>query len=153
VRWLEHRVPPPVVALAAAALMWLLARFVPLAGASLPGGAIVACGVAVAGLGIAVAGVPEFRRARTTVDPFHPAKASALVRSGIFRRTRNPMYLGMSVILLGWMLWLAEPLTLAGPLIFVLYMNRFQIGPEEKALQTLFGEEFADYQRTVRRWL
>jgi protein-S-isoprenylcysteine O-methyltransferase Ste14 len=152
-RWLEHRVPPPVVALAAAALMWLLARYVPIADASFPGHTIAAIALALLGLGVALAGVLEFRRLRTTVNPLHPEKASALVRGGIFRRTRNPMYLGMCMVLLAWALWLAELLALAGPLLFVLYMNRFQIGPEEKVMRKLFGAEYVDYERTVRRWL
>lgn len=130
--------------------MWGLARILPLADSSFPIAAIV---VALGGLGIAVAGVLEFRRARTTVNPLRPEQASVLVQGGIFRHTRNPMYLGMCLILIAWALWLAEPLALAGPALFVLYMNRFQIGPEENAMRALFGAEYADYQRAVRRWL
>jgi protein-S-isoprenylcysteine O-methyltransferase Ste14 len=105
------------------------------------------------GIAIAVAGVREFRRARTTVNPLTPAAASAMVRSGIYRHTRNPMYLGMLLMLAGWAVWLASVAALAVLPAFVLYLNRLQIEPEERALASLFGRDFEDYRRSVRRWL
>ncbi|MDR6576679.1 protein-S-isoprenylcysteine O-methyltransferase Ste14 [Pseudomonas extremaustralis] len=82
-----------------------------------------------------------------------PQQASALVEAGIYRYSRNPMYLGFAIILAAWALVLASPLTLLGVVAFVLYMNRFQITPEEWALEALFGESFARYRARVRRWL
>ncbi len=102
---------------------------------------------------MAVAGVREFRRASTTVNPLTPAAASAMVRSGIYRHTRNPMYLGMLLVLAGWAAWLASVAAVAVLPAFVLYMNRLQIEPEERALASLFGSDFEDYRRSVRRWL
>lgn len=114
-------------------------------------GAIV---LLLAGAGIAAAGGIAFRRAQTTVNPLTPEKASALVSGGIYRLTRNPMYLGFALFLLAWALYLASPVALlVGPSCFVLYLNRFQIAPEERALEKLFGEEFASYRQQVRRWL
>jgi protein-S-isoprenylcysteine O-methyltransferase Ste14 len=107
----------------------------------------------VAGVAVILAGVWEFRAARTTVDPLHPASASAMVQSGIYRRTRNPMYLGMLLALAGWSVWLASPAAMTVLPAFVLYLNRFQIAPEEQALAALFGAEFNQYRRSVRRWL
>jgi len=133
--------------------MWVAARVGPAAGFTLPAGRIMAACLAVAGVIIALLGVVSFRRAKTTVNPLDPAAASALVVSGIYQLTRNPMYLGLLLVLLGWALFLANALTFVFPVAFVFLMNRLQIIPEEKALAALFGPGFADYQSKVRRWL
>jgi protein-S-isoprenylcysteine O-methyltransferase Ste14 len=106
-----------------------------------------------AGTTISVAGKLQFSRKGTTVNPMAPERASALVTVGIYRYTRNPMYVGFLLVLLGWAAWLANPSTLIGPAIFVLYMNRFQIAPEERVLGKLFGSAYADYTARVRRWI
>jgi protein-S-isoprenylcysteine O-methyltransferase Ste14 len=149
---LEHRVPPPLVAIAAAILMWGISRAIaPLAHST--GATAVAVAVALAGLACAVAGLLAFSRARTTTNPFRPAEASALVTGGIYRFTRNPMYLGLLLVLLAWAIYLASLAAVVVLPLFVGYMNRFQIGPEERALSALFGEEYAAYCGRVRRWL
>jgi protein-S-isoprenylcysteine O-methyltransferase Ste14 len=79
--------------------------------------------------------------------------ASALVTGGVYRLTRNPMYLGLLLDLLAWAVFLWAPLALAVLPIFVLYIHRFQIVSEERALSSLFGSEYADYKQLVRRWL
>ena len=106
-----------------------------------------------AGAAASIAGVAAFRRARTTVNPLKPDSASSLVDSGIYRLTRNPMYLGFALALLGWGIFLSNPLSLAMLFVFVGYMNRFQIVPEERALESLFGDAFKAYRSKVRRWL
>jgi protein-S-isoprenylcysteine O-methyltransferase Ste14 len=113
----------------------------------------VAVALAAAGVAIALAGVAEFRRSRTTVHPQHPEKASAVVTRGVYRWTRNPMYLGLLLALAGWSIFLANLAALAGLPLFVAYMNRFQIGPEERALSAKFGPAYASYLVSVRRWL
>jgi protein-S-isoprenylcysteine O-methyltransferase Ste14 len=150
---LEHRIPPPVVGLLCAGAMWLLAKETP--ALDLPGGVRVSAAVLIlaAGLFVMLAGVVSFRRARTTVNPLKPEEATALVTSGVYRYTRNPMYLGMLMVLVAWALFLASPAALAGVLAFWAYIGRFQICPEETALAGLFGSAFADYTRRVRRWL
>jgi len=100
-----------------------------------------------------LAGVRYFRRAKTTVNPMKPESASALVASGIYRYSRNPMYLGFLLMLLGWALWLSNASALLLLPAFVLYMNRFQICPEERALLSLFGPDYMQYRARVRRWL
>ncbi|MBG6289848.1 isoprenylcysteine carboxylmethyltransferase family protein [Pseudomonas nitroreducens] len=105
------------------------------------------------GAAVCLAGVLSFRLARTAVNPLRPETASALVSSGIYGHTRNPMYLGFAIALVAWAFYLASPVALLGVVGFVLYMNRFQIGPEEQALASLFGEAFAAYRTRVRRWL
>jgi protein-S-isoprenylcysteine O-methyltransferase Ste14 len=152
--WLHNRIPPPLIASLCGLLMWLGARHWP-GGQELPLNWRLGLALPVLLLGIAVclAGVLSFRRARTTVNPLKPQSASALVDSGIYRHTRNPMYLGFAMLLLAWTLFLAWPPALLGVAGFVLYMNHLQIAPEEQALSRLFGEDFARYCTQVRRWL
>lgn len=133
--------------------MWLLARELPQYRIPAPGATEAAILLACLGAAIDLAGLAAFRKARTTINPLRPEKASSLVRSGIYRYTRNPMYLGMLVLLLAWSAYLAHPAAFAMLPLFVLYLNRFQIAPEERALARLFGAEFDDYRRRVRRWL
>jgi len=153
VRTLELKVPPPAVALLVSVAMWGIS----LATSRFELSAVVrntaALAIALAGVGFAVSGILTFRRARTTINPLKPEDASSLVTSGVYRLTRNPMYLGLGLVLLAWAFFLSAPLAFLGPVVFVLYMNRFQIAPEEGMLAKLFGPEFADYQAKVRRWL
>lgn len=152
-RWLEHKVPPPVVGAVIALLMWGLSKL----GTPLPLGDLAryaATAVLVAiGLGFDVLGLLAFRAKRTTVNPLRPDKASALVDGGVYRMTRNPMYVGMLCLLLGWAVFLVAPLALIGPVLFVLYITRFQIIPEERILRERFGEPYEGYLRQVRRWI
>src|SRR6266571_5606379 len=105
----------------------------------------VALALLVIGQSISISGMVAFRRAKTTMNPIKPGAASSLVSSGVYRFTRNPMYLGLSVSLLGWAMFLSNPLALLGVPLFVLYINRFQINPEERVLSSLFGAEYAAY--------
>ncbi len=150
---LENKVPPPLVALVFGGLMGGASLGLP--GLELAWGTrlLLALPLIGAGLLFVLAGGISFRRARTTVNPLKPEAASALVTSGIYRFTRNPMYVGFALWLLAWGLYLASPLVLLGVLGFVLYMNRLQIAPEERALGRLFGADFAAYRQRVRRWL
>ena len=152
--WLEHKVPPPVVGVVTAAAMWWLVSTI--GQVATPGQGLRAwlVGVLVAvGLSIDLAGLLAFRAHRTTFNPLRPERASSLVSTGVYRITRNPMYLGMASLLLAWVLYLGSWLALAGPLAYVLYLNRFQIVPEERALLALFGDEYRQYMARVRRWL
>lgn len=150
---LELRVPPLAVVLIAALLIWVLARLTPRLDWVTHWRLVAALLLLAAGVVVAVAGVLEFRRARTTVNPLQPAAAAAMVRSGIYRHTRNPMYLGMLFALAAWAVWLASPVAFVVLPAFVLYMNRLQIEPEERVLAGLFAGEFDAYRRSVRRWL
>lgn len=100
-----------------------------------------------------IAGVLAFRQASTTVDPRNPQASNALVVRGIYRWTRNPMYLGFALLLFAFAVWLGKlPAMLLVPL-FMAYLQRFQIKPEEEALKARFGPAFAMYCQQVRRWL
>ncbi|TAH40538.1 MAG: isoprenylcysteine carboxylmethyltransferase family protein [Dokdonella sp.] len=150
---LENRIPPPLAGLVCGFLMWLLARFTPII--ALPGSLrlILAVMFGVLGFAIAIAGVVAFRRSRTTVNPLKPETASELVTDGVYRFTRNPMYLGMALVLIGWAVFLSTPASLLGVVLFMAFIDRFQIRPEERAMRGLFGEAFSAYASRVRRWL
>lgn len=152
-RALELKIPPVVIVLLLGAVMFAAARLAPAFGFALPANRVIATGVMAAGMLIAILGVVSFRRAGTTVNPLQPAAASRLVVSGIYRRTRNPMYLGMLLVLLGWGMFLTNALAFLAAAAFIPLMNRLQIGPEERILAAAFGPAFTVYQSTVRRWL
>ena len=119
-----------------------------------PGWRIPLCTVLVAaGATLLLAGAWGFRKSGTTVDPTRPGKASALVTTGVYRYTRNPMYLGFLLLLAGWAAFLSNGWSLLVLPLFVASMNRFQIGPEERVLAEMFGQEFEDYSNRVRRWI
>jgi protein-S-isoprenylcysteine O-methyltransferase Ste14 len=152
-RALELKIPPVVVGLLLGAAMAAVPRFTPAFAFVLSAGRIIATGLAVTGVVVALLGVVSFRRAGTTVNPLQPAAASQLVVSGIYRWTRNPMYLGMLLVLLGWGVVLANAIAFLAATAFIPLMNRLQIGPEERILAATFGPAFTAYQSAVRRWL
>lgn len=144
-RYLECRVPPPLVALLCAALLcWPPAAWA-MALPSWPAWLLLAAGLSLEGHAVLA-----FRRRRTTINPLTPARSSALVCDGLYRYSRNPMYLGMLCLLLA-LAWWRQQWPLA-PLLFVLWMNVLQIAPEERALRARFGAAYDDYCRRVRRW-
>ena len=152
-RALELRIPPPVVALLVALAMGAASRRsvdpvltelvrVPLAIA-----------LAVIGAAFDLSGLVAFRRAKTTANPMRPQSTSSLVGSGVYRLTRNPMYVGLAFMLCGWAVFLWSWWALPGPFAFAAYVDRFQIVPEERALSALFGADYMAYRNRVRRWL
>ena len=150
---LDIKIPPAALALVFMIVMWLVSRATPVFELSLEfrlGIGIVLSG---AGFIMAFVGVITFRRAGTTIHPTTPHKATALVTGGIYRHTRNPMYLGVLLVLLGWGIFLASLPALFLLPLFVVYMTRFQIMPEERAMTALFGAEYTAYKLKVRRWI
>lgn len=150
---LELKLSPVMMTIALASLMWVVAGHT--GSYSMPAALRISTLLILlaAGAAIGLAGIWSFRKARTTVNPWRPHASSRLVVSGIYRYTRNPMYLALMLALAGWGLWLANLWALLLGFVFVPYMNRFQIRPEERALERLFGQSFRDYCRRVRRWL
>jgi protein-S-isoprenylcysteine O-methyltransferase Ste14 len=151
--FLETLVPPPVLAALAAALMWAIAGAWPELRLDIPAARWIALALAAPGLLLDFVGVLAFLRARTTVNPMRPHKARELVTGGPYAWTRNPMYLGWVPILAGWAIYLEHPLTLLVVPLFVAYLTRFQIVPEERMLRQRFGAKFEAYARNVRRWI
>ena len=152
-RVLELKVPPLAVGVLLAALMWLVSRGVPALTFVFPSRKLLALSFTIAGVIVILVAVASFRRAKTTINPMDPASSSSLVLSGIYKFSRNPMYLGFLLALFGWAVFLSNALAFVFLPAFIFYMNRFQIEPEEKALAGKFGQEFVDYKSRVRRWL
>jgi len=150
---LELRVPPPIVAVLFGLLMWLVSSLDGAIDVSVGYRIGVAVVVASVGAVIGVAGMTSFVQAKTTMNPTKPSATSSLVTSGVFRFTRNPMYLSLLLYLLAWSVYLSNWFALLLVPVFVLYINKFQIKPEERALSELFGLEYASYKARVRRWL
>ena len=150
---LSLKVPPPVQAITFGVLMWVVARQVSGGQFEFELQLLVAILIAVAGVALVVMSILEFRRASTTIDPFHPEEASSLVDSGVFRFSRNPMYIGLLLVLIGWSVWLGSYYNLVVLAMFVSYITAFQIKPEEAAMKSLFGEEYDQYCSKVRRWI
>jgi protein-S-isoprenylcysteine O-methyltransferase Ste14 len=105
------------------------------------------------GLFVFISAVRSFRKQKTTVNPLAPKQASSLVVSGIFEYSRNPMYLGMLIVLLS----ISFKFNLVGGIVislfFTLFITRFQIFPEEEAMNELFGDKFIEYSNKTRRWI
>lgn len=150
---LELRVPPLVVVVAGALAIWLLRPSAPGPWPGRAGRVTTATALAVAGVGVALAAVVHFRRARTTVNPLRPEQVTQIVTSGIYGYSRNPMYLGMLLVLAACAAAYGGTASLLVLPAFFAYLTRFQIVPEERALAARFPEAFAAYCREVRRWL
>jgi protein-S-isoprenylcysteine O-methyltransferase Ste14 len=150
---LELRVPPLALVAIFAVVMWVGARVTPQLHFVIPGRLMIAAALAALGVAVSIAGVVAFRRRGTTVNPFRPDAASAFVRTGVYRYSRNPMYLGVVLVLGGCAVLLSNVVAFACLPVFVAYMIRFQIGPEERSLSAKFGDEFSAYVKSTRRWL
>ena len=150
---LETRIPAPVAATLAAGGMWLYAHWAHLTTDGPAWRVAVAVAMAQASALIALVAFATFWRAHTTINPFQPERAARLVTHGIFRISRNPMYLSLALLLAGYAVRLGSVAALAGPAVFVGYMTRFQIVPEERVLSAKFCEAYRAYARHTRRWI
>jgi protein-S-isoprenylcysteine O-methyltransferase Ste14 len=150
---LELKIPPVALVLIAALLMWLGALYFPSLSFRFPLSSAAAWVIGLSGALASGLGVMEFNRAKTTVNPTKPESASSLVRTGIYARTRNPMYVGFLLILTAWAAAFANVASFLILPAFVVYMNRFQIKPEERALASMFGDDFKAYCSEAPRWI
>lgn len=150
---LEIKIPPPVVFLAVACLMWLVTSMFPWVTFAIPAKKVIALCIATVGGIIAASSIVTFLRNGTTVHPHEPHKTSKLVTTGVNALSRNPMYLSLLLVLIAWAVYLANLVSLLLAPLFVAYLTRFQIKPEERALASKFGREYESYCMRVRRWL
>ena len=148
---LELKIPPAAVWLICALIMWGIAHLLPFG--ALPHLPTVAITFTMIGVGVGLAALWSFHKARTTINPLDPSQATHFVSKGIYQLNRNPMYVGLVCCLLAWAIWLSYLLTWIGILLFIAYMTRFQIIPEERILKLKFGKEYENYCLKVRRWL
>lgn len=150
---LDHKIPPPLVAALIALTMWSLSAYQPSLPISSEVKLFLAIALVIIGALFDLSGLLAFRRSKTTINPMSPDKTSALVTEGIYRITRNPMYVGLVLFLTAWAIYLSNLWPFFGPVLFVIYINRFQIQPEESALKNKFGSEYIAYTDRVRRWI
>jgi protein-S-isoprenylcysteine O-methyltransferase Ste14 len=150
---LDLKIPPALVMLLIALIMWLVSHITPDFNSTNTIINFAYIPFVLIGAFFIIFGIIQFRYSGTTFNPMQPEAASALVTTGIYKVTRNPMYLGILLILIGWGLFLSNLFSCLVTILFILYMNRYQIKPEEKTLELLFGESFIDYKSQVRRWL
>ncbi len=152
-KFLELKIPPPVVFLISGGLMQLLTAVAPSAGFVLPARKPLSFGMAAVGGLFALPAILSFFRAGTTVLPEKPAKTTKLVVTGVYSVTRNPMYLALFFVLIAWAIYLTNFAAVIPLPLFVAYLTRFQIIPEERILASKFGSDYDAYARRVRRWL
>ena len=150
---LELRVPPIIVFVLFGVIMWLVSLVFPAIAIQSIVLTVLLLVMILAGLIFTVAGVLSFYRANTTVNPLAPEAASSLVTGGVYTVSRNPMYVGFLCFLFAWAVYLSNLFSLVLAFGFVFYMNVFQIMPEERMLENMFGEDYRHYKKTVRRWL
>ena len=150
---MKTKIPPPVYMLIAGALMWSVARSSFALSIDVPCEQYLAAIVALSAIAIDATAIWHFRQSKTTINPLHPTKSSSLVTHGIYRYTRNPMYVGMLLLLVAWALLLESVASLLVVPAFVLTLTKMQIRPEEEAMKALFPGEYENYCRRVRRWI
>jgi protein-S-isoprenylcysteine O-methyltransferase Ste14 len=145
-------IPPPLLFAAPLLAGWLVNRRCPW---PLTAATTIAIGTGVLlitlGAAVALAGVRRFRRAGTTVLPF--GGTSQLVSLGVYRFTRNPMYLGMALGYAGLAVLLNSVWCLLLLPVALVSVHVLAIRPEERYLSKKFGEEYRDYLKRVRRWI
>lgn len=150
--FLNHKIPPPVILLISGIAIWLLKNIAPL---PIPYSirAILGTLFIVFGFGLDLAGLLEFRKFQTTMNPLKPENASKIVQTGIYSKTRNPMYLGMVFVLIGWSIISKASFGILIIPMFIKYIETFQIKPEEEILSKQFGDEYDNYRKKTARWI
>jgi protein-S-isoprenylcysteine O-methyltransferase Ste14 len=149
----KNKIPPPIILLLSGIAMWFIAHSAYAYTISIPLALIMAIILAACGVFISASAIRRFKAVETTINPLQPDAATALVHHGVFGRTRNPMYVGLFLILLGWAAWLQSLSNAIVLIAFVLWLTEMQIKPEEAALRKVFGQGYVDYCKRVRRWI
>lgn len=149
---LDNKVPPPVVATIVAVAMWSLSAYGPAINLSAKMTETLILLLVIVGVSFDVCGLLAFRQSKTTINPMNLNKTTALVTSGIYRLSRNPMYVGLVLFLTAWAIQLSMLWPFIGPIVFIIYINRFQIKPEERVMESKF-DDYSTYKNKVRRWL
>ena len=150
---MKLKIPPALVAAILAGLMRLVALYIPLGSLILPGANWVAGALLAVGAILGVVGLYQFYSNGTSIDPHKPSKTKALVTDGVYSYSRNPMYLALFFLLIAYASILQNVLNLLLLPLFIWYMNRYQIVPEEEIMEKKFGEAYERYKSEVRRWI
>ena len=149
--YIKTKFPPPLVALTFGFLINYTKNIFPKI--EIKNEIIFGSFMIIIGLIIILSAIILFKKYQTTITPLNPSNATKLITDGIYKFSRNPMYLGLLLMLMG----ISIILNLTGGVLliplFILYLNLFQIIPEENAMVDLFKDEFIDYKKNVRRWI
>ena len=152
---MKAAIPPPVVFLACAGLMWLIHALAPSLVYDFSYRRILFWIVLIAGVALLIAGAVNFFARKTTIRPDRKSlpKATTLISTGAFRYSRNPLYLGLALVLVAWLIFLGNLLAIIGVIAYVMFITEYQIKPEEEDLEKIFGDEYVRYKKNVRRWI
>jgi len=147
------KIPPVAQVIIFAIIAWVASNYVPIF--NFRGAYSIPLSIITGGLGLVLViwSVGQFRRANTSVDPMSPESAERFLTSGFYRITRNPMYLGMALLLFAWVFYIGAFSAIIGAAGFITCMSIWQIPFEEAALSKRFGTEYQKYKATVRRWI
>ena len=148
---LKTKIPPPIIAIAFIVILYISSVWMD--SYIFEGQSIFSLFILILGLGCVLSASTQFRRINTTVNPLNPESASHLVVDGIFKFTRNPMYIGLCAAILAFGIYVGTWFVFILLPLFVVSINYLQIVPEEIALQKLFGDEYVSYCNSVRRWI
>jgi len=149
----QLKIPPPVYMLLAAGIMWLLDQFMPISILFIEPWNSVGFLFMFAAMFTDGFSLLQFFRLHTSINPLHPEKAQTLVTTGMYRFSRNPMYFGLLLLLVGLAIYLASLSPFIILPLFIVTLTKQQIIPEEIILEQKFGQDYRDYKQSVRRWL
>ena len=148
---MKTKIPPPIIALVMIAIIYLSSLIIePI---TFGYQTLISILVVVIGLAWAIPSFRLFAKYKTTISPFTPSETTALVTDGMYRYSRNPMYLGLVLLTIAATIFFGTWLGVVIVVAFIFLLNFLQILPEEKALLDIFGEEYVEYQKKVRRWI
>ena len=147
----KNKIPPPLVALTFGFLINYTKDIFPKI--EIRNEIIFGSFMIIIGLIIILSAIILFKKYQTTITPLNPSNATKLITDGIYKFSRNPMYLGLLLVLFGISIILNPIGGLFLIPLFILYLNLFQIIPEENAMVDLFKGEFLEYKENVRRWI
>lgn len=145
-------IPPPIYMLVFASIMWGLGQYYPLYLWSF-NTQYIGVGVIFIGGCIDLSSLVKFLLSKASINPMKPEKTQVLVTTGMYRFSRNPMYLGLLLLLIGWALYVGALSAILLIPLFILVITKMQIQPEEIILEELFGQAYVDYKKKVRRWI
>ena len=152
-KFIELKVPPPIVVLIFGYVMWVLHRCFPVFHSHLHGGKVISISIAAIAIILGCLALSQFVQWKTTVNPMKINNASALITTGLFSISRNPIYIVDLLLLFSWVIWLGQWVNIALLPFFIIYLNRFQIEPEERVLKKIFGAKYEKYCSATRRWI
>ena len=148
---MKTKIPPPILALIMIVLIYLSSFFIESTTFNYQGSLSLL--VLILGLACAIPSFKLFARYKTTISPLKPSDATALVTEGMYRYSRNPMYLGLLLLTIASTIWFGTWFGIIVNILFIFLINFLQIIPEEEALLEIFGEEYEEYKKNVRRWI